>query len=75
MRLLIYYLLLVNGMAFVHHSVRSHHAGPSDLGYSTCITVSFVVLPMGHGRRGSYGLPCVVVPRAISTVIGHCIEI
>ena len=75
MRLLVYYLLLINSMAFVHHSIRGHHARPPDLGYSTCIAVAFVVLPMRHGRRRSYGLPCVVVTSAISAVIGHCIEI
>ena len=74
-RLLIDDLLLVHSVAFVHHSVRRHHARPSNLGYATSITVPFVVLAMRHGCRGSNGLPRVAVARAISAVIGHRVEI
>lgn len=47
--LLIYYLLLVDLVAFVHHAVGSHHARSPDLRDSTRVAVSFVVLPVGHG--------------------------
>ena len=46
--LLVYYLLLIHLVAFIHHSVRRHHARPSDLGDSTSITIPFMVLAMSH---------------------------
>lgn len=46
--LLVYYLLLIHLVAFIHHAVGRHHARPSDLGDSTSIAVPFMVLAMGH---------------------------
>lgn len=47
--LLIYYLLLVDLVAFVHHAIRSHHAGSPDLGDAARVAISFVILPVSHG--------------------------
>ena len=73
--LLVYYLLLVDCVAVIHHSIRRHHASPPDLSYSTGVAIPLVVLAMSHGSRRHNGLSCIVGTSTLCPVIVHGVEI
>lgn len=63
-------LFICSSLPLVQHAVGRHHSGPTNLGYSADVAVTFVVLPLSHcGRRDN------ALDRLIPTVVVQSVEV